>query len=94
MSLVVLPDWCLGVAFLDGTSGTVDMREVVFAAESDGTALEALREPDRFAEAEIVLGAVEWPNGTNLAPDAMHDEIRRHGRWVLSGKPHSHSRNA
>jgi len=27
---------------------------------------------------------VQWPNGADLAPDTMYDEIKAHGRWILS----------
>jgi hypothetical protein len=30
-----------------------------------------------------VLAAVQWPNGADLAPDAMHDAIRERGAWVV-----------
>jgi hypothetical protein len=30
-----------------------------------------------------VLGAIQWPNGADLAPDAMYDAIRQSGLWVL-----------
>jgi len=26
---------------------------------------------------------VTWANGVDLAPDAMHDQIKRNGVWVL-----------
>ncbi|MFW6012469.1 MAG: hypothetical protein ACOC92_02030 [bacterium] len=51
-----------------------------------------LEEPERLeqfeilvrrAQARVVLGAVEWPGGPDLAPDAMYDAIREHGRWVV-----------
>jgi hypothetical protein len=31
----------------------------------------------------VVLGAVQWPNGADLAPDAMYDAIRERGQWIL-----------
>lgn len=36
-----------------------------------------------FASASVVLGAVTWPNGADLAPDAMYDAIRERGRCVI-----------
>jgi hypothetical protein len=30
-----------------------------------------------------VFGAVTWPNGVDLAPDAMHDDIERNGVCIL-----------
>jgi hypothetical protein len=34
-----------------------------------------------FAKAYVELGTVVWPNGADLAPDAMYDEIKRTGCW-------------
>lgn len=42
-----------------------------------------LAEPERFERAFVHQGAVTWPGGQDLAPDAMHDEIAAHGEWVL-----------
>jgi hypothetical protein len=71
------------VRFVDGTAGEVDMRGFLGSRKIAGTLFEPLRDPAVFAEARVVLGAVQWPNGADLAPDAMYDEIREHGRWVL-----------
>jgi hypothetical protein len=34
-----------------------------------------LADPALFAQAHVELGAVTWPGGFDLAPDAMHDSI-------------------
>ncbi|MEX0805595.1 MAG: hypothetical protein WD688_20105 [Candidatus Binatia bacterium] len=47
----------------------------------DGTVFELLHDPTIFAQARVVLGAIQWPNGAGLAPDAMYDAIREHGVW-------------
>jgi hypothetical protein len=49
----------------------------------DGTIFEPLRNPAVFAQARVVLGAIQWPNGSDLAPDAMYDAIREYSVWVL-----------
>ena len=49
----------------------------------EGSVFEPLRDPVIFAQAQVVLGAVQWPNGADLAPDAMYDAIRERGVWVL-----------
>jgi hypothetical protein len=71
------------VTFVDGTSGEVDLQ--AFLGRSGGSlgVFAPLRDPELFARARVVLGAVEWPSGPDLAPDAMYDAIREHGRWVL-----------
>jgi hypothetical protein len=51
--------------------------------EVAGGVFAPLRDPEVFAQARVALGAVEWPGGPDLAPDAMYDAIREHGRWVV-----------
>lgn len=48
-----------------------------------GSVFEPLREPAGFAKVGIVMGAVAWPGGADLAPDAMYDAIRERGVWTL-----------
>jgi hypothetical protein len=71
----------LGVTFLDGVSGIVDMAELVHSP--DAGVFAALADPDVFAQAFVMYGAVTWPGELDLAPDAMYDEIRAKGEWVL-----------
>jgi len=73
----------LRVAFTDGTAGEVDMRTFLSSPNVVGTVFEPLRDPVAFAQAGITLGAVHWPNGADLAPDAMYDRISERGAWVL-----------
>ncbi len=49
----------------------------------DASVFAALADPDRFAQVGIEFGAVWWPGDLDLAPDAMHAEIKAHGQWVL-----------
>lgn len=48
-----------------------------------GYARPALADPDVFAQVYAELGAVAWPDEIDLAPDAMHDEIKKNGVWSL-----------
>ena len=75
------PGWRLHVRFEDGLQGWVEMEREVHSAEAGVFAERADRE--RFSAARVVFGAVTWPGDIDLAPDAMHAEIRMHGRWVL-----------
>jgi len=73
-SLRTLGDYRLAVEFGDGTAGEADLREMIFA--EDAGVFEQLRDPAAFAQAFIEDGAVTWPSGLDLAPDAMYDIIR------------------
>lgn len=76
-----LPRHTLAVEFVDGLSGTVEMFDMVHA--EDAGVFAALRDEALFAKVGLSYGAVTWPNGLDLAPDAMYDEIKSHGVWAL-----------
>ena len=67
--LKVLPGHLLEVVFADGSSGVVDLSKDRF----DGI-LAPLADESFFAQARINDGVVTWPNGAEIAPDAMYDE--------------------
>ena len=79
----VLSEQKLRVQFVDGTQGEVHLGQLLRSSRVDGTLFEALRDQGVFAQAKVTFGAVAWPNGADLAPDAMYDEIREHGCWVV-----------
>jgi hypothetical protein len=78
-----MPEFSLRVAFVDGTTGEVDMRNFLSGPQATGTVFEPLRNPSVFAQVSAVMGAVQWANGADLAPDAMYDAIKAHGRWTV-----------
>lgn len=77
-----LPDYRLEVTFLDGTHGFVEMTLLINS--EDAGVFATLRDVEFFNKAFVYYGAVTWPNEVDLAPDAMHDEIKKHGTWILS----------
>lgn len=82
-SVTALPEAQLEVTVIDGTSGRVDMRGFLSRPNIDGAVCEPLRDTAVFAEARGVMGAMQWPGGVDLAPDAMYDAIHERGAWVL-----------
>ena len=68
----------LHVRFRDGLEG-----DVRFTARAFHGVFEHLRDPAKFAEAEVVLGAVTWPGELDIAPDRMHADIARAGICIL-----------
>ena len=72
VSVKALPDYRLAVEFADGVHGVVDL-----SGDLWGPMFEPLKDPERFAEVSLdELGAPRWPNGADLAPDAIYEEIK------------------
>ncbi len=68
----------LHVRFADGTKG-----KVRFMPEYLTGVFEPLNDPQFFSQVFIDHGVVTWPNEIDLAPDAMYQEIKKHGEWVV-----------
>jgi len=61
----------LAVQFEDGVSGTIDLESELF-----GPMLEPLKEEELFAQVRLdEFGVPCWPNGADLAPDAIYAEL-------------------
>jgi len=77
-----LPDNRLSVRFVDGLTGTVDLSALIASPEAGVFA--CLRDRAVFEQVRIEMGAVVWPGGLDLAPNAMHAEIKAHGAWRIA----------
>ncbi len=67
-----VPGWKLEVAFSDGTRGMVDLQDRPF-----GKIFEPLKDLNFFNQVRIdEFGVVCWPNGADLAPDALYERLR------------------
>lgn len=60
----------------------VDMNSLVHSPRAGVFA--ELADPARFAQAYVEYGAVTWPGGPDLAPDAMYAELKETGIWILN----------
>jgi hypothetical protein len=70
------------VTFQDGTSGVADFSAL--ASDRDrGSIYYALRDAGYFAQARLELGVVTWPNGADLDPAWMYDEIKQAKTWSV-----------
>lgn len=61
------------VTFADGTTHRFDLSHLF---DRPGV-FTKLRDPVFFSQVGVVNGALTWPDGTDLAPDAMYDQSRR-----------------
>jgi len=69
-ALSVLPGHRLEVQFADGQAGVVDMSRDDFSG-----VFAPLADETYFAQAVVKDGVVVWPNGVDIAPDAMYEEV-------------------
>ena len=76
------PGYRLRVRFNDGVEGEVDMSRLIHGPHAGVFA--ALRDEALFRKVHLAFGAVTWPGGLDLAPDAMYRAIRERGGWMVS----------
>ena len=77
-----LEHYKLAVEFIDGTCGFVDMQKLILSQQAG--VFDCLRDIHLFGQVYLEHGAVTWPGEIDLAPDAMYDEIKKHGIWLLT----------
>jgi len=62
----------LWIEFDDGTAGEIDLSKRL-----EGPVFEPLKEPSFFQQVAIdEFGAIFWPNGADLAPDAVYLQLK------------------
>jgi len=67
-----LDDYRLDVTFSDGVKGLINLKDRLF-----GPVFEPLKDPELFKQATIdEFGAICWPNGADLAPDALYQTLK------------------
>jgi hypothetical protein len=67
-----LSDYKIAVSFADGTSGVADLSpRLSQGALGDG--FDSLCDVQKFSEVYLEHGALTWPGGIDLAPDAMYE---------------------
>lgn len=68
------PPYLLILQFDDGEVREIDMKDELW-----GKVFEPLKDPDFFAQVRVhpELGTIVWPNGLDLAPEALYDPSLR-----------------
>ena len=80
-AVTALPNYRLALTFNDGTRGSADLSALV--QRSDAGVFASLRDHARFEQVGLAYGAVTWPNGADLDPCWLHEEITRSGSITL-----------
>jgi hypothetical protein len=83
--LKVLPDFKIDIEFADGTSGVADLSPRLSQGQL-GDVLDPLCDNSVFSKVYLEHGALTWPGGIDLAPDAMYQRIRASGTSILAAK--------
>jgi Protein of unknown function (DUF2442) len=73
-----LPGSRLRVRFLDGLEGVVDMSALI--ASPNAGVFAPLADSEAFNRVFVALGAVCWPGGLDIAPDAIYAGIKASDR--------------
>ncbi|SDT83977.1 DUF2442 domain-containing protein [Nitrosomonas ureae] len=82
-TVTVLPNYCLSVTCNDGTTGIVDMSRLI-SSELAGI-FSGVQDKKLFNQVRIELGALTWPNGADLDPVWVHEEMGKNKVWCVSG---------
>ena len=77
-SVEALQGYRLRVRFLDGLEGVVDMSGLITSPNAGVFA--ALADAEAFNRVFVALGAVCWPDGLDIAPDAIYADIKASDR--------------
>jgi hypothetical protein len=64
-------DHVLWLEFSDGVAGEADLGDALI-----GPVFEALRDPSEFARVRVGSDTIEWPNGADWDPEALHSRVR------------------
>jgi hypothetical protein len=81
----LLGNYKIEVWFADGTAGVADLAPRL-SQGTLGDGFDPLCNEAVFARAHLKHGALTWPGGIDLAPDAMYERIRTSGTSVLAAK--------
>ncbi len=77
----VRPRHRLAVTFRDGSSGIVDCSAIKRAA--DAGIFAPLADEDVFAQVSVELGVLTWPNGADLDPAWLHENLATAKTWPV-----------
>lgn len=77
----LLDEHSIRVRFTDGIEGVVRFQPEFFSG-----VFSHLIDPAKFGEVTLVGGAVTWSGELDLVPDAMYDEIKLRGEWVVGNE--------
>ncbi|MBI2994135.1 MAG: DUF2442 domain-containing protein [Gammaproteobacteria bacterium] len=64
-------EYKIRLVFNDGVEGTIDFLDWL-----SGPVFEPLKDPEYFFHFFVEGGTVTWPNGTDIAPETLHERTK------------------
>lgn len=80
-AFTVLPSYRLAITFNDGRQGVTDL-SAVRTCKNCGV-YEPLKNPKFFSQAQLELGAITWPNGADLDPSWLYEQLEQNETWSV-----------
>jgi len=77
----VLPNLQLAITFRDGLTGIADFSAIEKSARPGVYA--PLAKTDFFSQVQIELGVPTWPNGADIDPAWLHENLARDKTWSI-----------
>ena len=77
----VLPEHQLAITFRDGLTGIADFSAIKKATNPGVYA--PLADTDCFAQVRIELGVLTWPNGADIDPAWLHENLANEKLWSV-----------
>ena len=73
-------DYKLKITFSDGVISVIDWQQRLKKARPGGV-FEPLRSLDYFKQVELWEGTIRWPNGADVCPDVLYEEVSQKNKF-------------
>jgi hypothetical protein len=78
-----LDDYRIHIELVNGREGTFDMRPYL-----EHGVFRELKDLDYFRQVRVVLGAVTWPHGQDIAPETLYAAVTgENAEWIVAERP-------